>query len=103
LGDLAASFYALTVFVARFFITASKSVSFYCFYVDSAVGAVYKKVTGQLAANNDIRPTFPFFAFIPAFLFGARPHECQIGSGEEIRTAVRQTFLSPPQASSEYS
>jgi len=44
----------------------------------------------------------PFLSAVIAF-FSERPHECQIGSGEVIRTAVRKTFESHRARSSESS
>jgi hypothetical protein len=62
------------------------------FLIDSGERAVYKWGNrSQCAASVRVAAELVFF---DKKLFSERPHECQIGSGEGIRTSVRVTFES---------
>ena len=74
---------------------SAQSESFPYFYIDSPVEWEFiKRLRAILALPTGARRKFGLFAFLYSVFIRSGPHECQIGSGEEIRTAVRQTFLS---------
>jgi hypothetical protein len=62
------------------------------FFIDSRQCSVYKLSNSPHCAAPVRASLGPFVS--PKTLFSERPHECQIGSGEGIRTSVRGTFES---------
>jgi hypothetical protein len=70
-------------------------------FVDSRFRPAYNNITTRGGCFSvqllDARISLQIQRF-----YSERPHECQIGSGEEIRTAVRQTtqsrWISPPKS-----
>ena len=57
--------------------------------VDSSLGVVYKKITAKLQPFRLWCVVRQIGHLTGVLSFGVRPHECQIGSGEEFRPAVR--------------
>jgi len=57
--------------------------------LDSCFGAVYKRDTAKMPYVRQILCSPMIGRSKRRLIFGVRPHECQIGSGEEFRPAVR--------------
>jgi hypothetical protein len=89
----AASFYALPETNQRLSAAAlqNKRLTGW-FFIDSRERSVYKLSNRPHCAAPVGMPHGPFVSL--KTLFSERPHECQIGSGEGIRTSVRGTFES---------
>jgi hypothetical protein len=75
--------------------TRTATIRFFpCIYVDTSDTADYKNATDLPRTYGWNQAISPNYFILYGIFFGAGPHECQIGSGEEIRIAVRKTFLS---------
>jgi hypothetical protein len=57
--------------------------------LDSCYGAVYKRDTAKMPYFKQVLCSPKIGRLNRRLIFGVRPHECQIGSGEEFRPAVR--------------